>query len=43
MKECAFADASLSALAHKLYLHAAYDQDWIGMLICWAVILKLEG
>jgi hypothetical protein len=43
MKESAFANAGVSALAHKLYLQAAYDKDWIGMLICWAIILHLEG
>lgn len=43
MKESAFANASISALAHKVYLHACFDRDWIAMLIAWAIITKLES
>lgn len=32
----------LEALALKLYVEAAYNNDWLGMLICWAVVMKLE-
>jgi hypothetical protein len=43
MKESAFANAGLCALAHHTYLQAVWEKDWIAMLICWAVIIKLEG
>jgi len=32
----------LEALALKLYIEAAADNDWFSMLICWAVVLRLE-
>jgi hypothetical protein len=32
----------IEALAHKLYLHASYDGDWLTVFICWAIITKLS-
>jgi hypothetical protein len=32
----------LEALALKTYISAAYDNDWITMLICWAVVEGLS-
>lgn len=32
----------LEALALKLYIEASADEDWFSMLICWAVVLRLE-
>lgn len=32
----------LEAIALKGYIEASADNDWIAMLICWAVVLQLE-
>lgn len=32
----------LEALALKLYIEAASDNDWLSMLICWAVVEGLS-
>jgi hypothetical protein len=37
-----YSNAGLESLAHSVYLKASYDQDWFVMIICWAVIFKVE-
>lgn len=36
-------NAALAALAHKVYLQACWENSFFGMLIAWAVIVKIEG
>lgn len=32
----------LESMALKLYLEAAYDNNWLVMFLSWAVVLHLE-
>lgn len=32
----------VEALAHKVYVEAAYEREWIAMFIAWAVIMYFE-
>jgi len=32
----------LLSLAHKIYVSAAYDEDWVAMIIAWRIISNLE-
>lgn len=35
-------NAELLALAHKLYVHASFDKDWLTVFICWTIIYNIE-
>lgn len=35
-------NADLLALAHKLYVHASFDKDWLTVFICWTIIYTIE-
>lgn len=32
----------IEALAHKVYVEAAYEHEWIAMFIAWAIIMYYE-
>jgi hypothetical protein len=36
------ASAQIEVLAHKVYIDAAYENDWLAMLIAWAVIMHFN-
>ncbi len=36
------ASYQIEALAHKVYVEAAYEREYIAMLIAWAVIMYFE-
>ena len=36
------ASYQIEALAHKVYVEAVHEQDWLAMYIAWAVIMFFE-
>jgi len=34
--------ANIAALAHKIYVASSWDEDWVTLMIAWAIIYNIE-